>query len=111
MADEGGKLLPRQHRQAEQSRGVGREVPRGCHIVIVEYAAVIERGKRRRHRRRKGVVQHRDIAASRGSVAERPNLPFELFVDCEGEYLRFVAEAAQQLTRLPGAVSNRVASM
>ena len=56
-------------------------------------------------------MEDREIAPSCPAVAERADVPREVFVDRQREQVGVVAHAAQQIADAPGAVADGVAAM
>ena len=102
------QLGPAQRGDAEDVRVVRREEMRRRDVVVLDHAPAALRGERGGQRRGDGEVQHRDVAAARRRVRERPHVAAEVVVDGEREDVRRVALAAQQVAHAARAVADRV---
>src|SRR5262249_9502338 len=77
-----------------KERGVeGREIVRGGHVMVLEYAHAAERRERRRHWRGKGEVEDRHVAILRCRVRKRKDLLFDVVV--KEEILPFADPASK----------------
>ena len=108
-ADERRQLLAGERRQPEQRRIVRREERRRRDVVVDAGCGPSAARERLGHRRRQRVVKDRDVAASGGGVAERPDVAEEVVVDRQRVELRLVAQSPQQIAQPPRAVADRVA--
>ena len=95
----------------EDARVVPREEMRRRDVVVLEHPPSPQRGQRLGQRRGHGEVQHRDVAAAGRRIGERADFIAEIGVYRQGEDVRFVALAPQQIADAARAVADRVSAV